>query len=317
MMTGVLARTPLAELLPRLASDKETGTLTVTTSRGAGEVRFHEGDIADAVYLRLEGPKALTRLLGEREGTFTFMSRTPPVMRRIFTPSAQLISESLQQLVETARFRAAMGELASCALFALEGPGGLSAGELSEVAQLVLARLRSPATVDEVLDDVGAPDADVLRALAELDRAGRIRKLSHASQRVSVARNDELQTVRALSARARVPGFGGAARLLFAGTPGRLAVFAHSVLCLAEAVAPPELAPPVPIPHTMGSPLWPLAFAGSVAIVRLDDAAATALAEACATAEIPLLDVAALVGELDEGSATEVATIVRAALEGA
>jgi hypothetical protein len=202
----------------------------------------------------------------------------------------------------------------------------------------VLTRLRSPATVDAVLDDVGAMDAEVLRALSELDTAGRVRRLSRTTERVPLARADQLHTVRALAARARVPGFSGAARILFAGTPGRLAVFAHSILCLADAVAPTEPPPSVPIPHTMAqiklgddvaldlvalplvpayAPVWLMAFAGSAVLVRLDDAAAAVLTEACAAADIRISDAAALVGELDEGNAATVASLVRASLEGA
>jgi hypothetical protein len=338
MITGVLSHTPLAEFLSRLGREKKTGTLTVTTGKGAGELCLHDGEIADAVYLRLEGPKALSRLLGEREGTYTFLARTPPVMRRIFAPTVQLLADSVAEVGEAARHRASMGDLAKCALVAAENPGGPTSGDLSDVARIVLARLRAPATVDEILDDVGASDTEVLRALIELDAAGRVRRLSQTAERVPIARSDQLHAVRALAARANAPGFVGAGRLLFAGTPARLAVFAHSVLSIAEANPPLEAASSLPIPYTMGTlrfgddvaldlvalplvpvyaPLWPMTFAGSAAIVRLDDAAASALAEACATVEVPLLDVATLVGSLDEGNAAAVAGLVRAALEGA
>src|SRR5262249_54128201 len=83
---GLLSRTSLRELLLALAGERRTGTVTVTTAQGAGELRLHDGDIVDAVYLRLEGAKAVARLLGERDGSFSFLPRTPPVMRRINVP---------------------------------------------------------------------------------------------------------------------------------------------------------------------------------------------------------------------------------------
>ena len=53
--------------------NRRTGVLSVTTAIGAGEVRMADGEVLDAVYRRLEGEKALYRLLGEREGTFAFV----------------------------------------------------------------------------------------------------------------------------------------------------------------------------------------------------------------------------------------------------
>ena len=96
--------------------------------------------------------------------------------------------------------------------------------------------------------------------------------------------------------------------------------------------------PSVPIPHVIATvrlgddvsldlvalplvaayaPLWPMALAGSAIVVRLDDAAETALNEACIAAEITIAEANALVGALDEGNAVHVANLVRAALEGA
>jgi hypothetical protein len=142
--------------------------------------------------------------------------------------------------------------------------------------------------------------------------------------------------MRALVSRASAPGYQGAARLVFAGTPNRLSVFAHAALCLSDAIPSPEAPPTLPIPHPIATvrfgddvdlelvalplvpayaPLWPLALAGAAIVVRLDDAAGSALTEACAAAELPVLDAQMLVGALEEGSVAQVASLVRAAIE--
>ncbi|HVJ92116.1 MAG TPA: DUF4388 domain-containing protein, partial [Labilithrix sp.] len=76
----------LGDLLIVLATEQRSGTLTVTTSKGSGEVRLVDGAVADAVYVRLEGLKAVTRMLSEREGTATFTPGSPAIMRRINVP---------------------------------------------------------------------------------------------------------------------------------------------------------------------------------------------------------------------------------------
>jgi CheY-like chemotaxis protein len=338
-VTGLLSRTSLRELLVALAGDRRTGTVTVTTAQGAGELRLHDGDIVDAVYLRLEGAKAVARLLGERDGSFSFLPRTPPVMRRINVPVPALLEKCEAQIEAAKSERASMAHLERKALFASDvTPGGPASGELSVLARAVLSRLRSPATIDDVLEELPAPDADILAAIRELDTAGRVKLLVQDGERVPLVNPEGLHSMRAHAARGKASGYEGAARVVFAGTPGRLAVAAHSALGLADAVPAPDAQPTVPAPYLMASvrlgddvsidivalplvpayaPLWPMALAGSAVVVRLDDAAALALGDACAAAEVPIVIASSLVADFDEGNAAHVAACVRGALEGA
>jgi CheY-like chemotaxis protein len=338
VLTGGLAGTPLRDLLAALGLEMRTGTLTVTTPQGAGELRLEDGELVDAVYLRLEGMKAVSRLLGEHEGSFSFSPRTPAVMRRINAPLAELLSSCEDHYTRAKTARAALASLENKALFASDTvSGGPPSGELSDLARTILSRLRSPATMDEVLEELPAPDADILLALRELDVAGRLKRLTHEGDRVPVASADALPTLRALASRAKAPGFDGAARVVFAGTPGRLAVVAHSALGLEGAIGAPDGQPTVPVPYLMAqlalgdeisldlvalplvpayAPMWPMALAGAAVVVRLDDAAALALADACAAIDLPIVDAAVIVPSFDEGSASLVASAVRAALEG-
>jgi CheY-like chemotaxis protein len=331
--SGSLAKVSLADVIETLWVDKKTGTLAVTTPLGAGDVRLHDGAIVDAVYLRFEGMKALVRMIGEFEGRFLFTPETPAVLGRISTPTKELLTLAAEQLAQAKSLRAQLGDLASKVLLA--GDSGDHA-DLTPLARAVLAKLRGPATVEEVLDDLPEPDAQILAALAELDAKGRVKRLALETQRVPLVGTDQLHLMRALVSRAAAPGYEGAARLVFAGTPSRLAVFTHAALCLADAIAASEPAPPVPIPHSIATirlgddvdielvalplvpayaPLWPLALAGSAIVVRLDDAAGSALTEVCAAAELPVLDAQILVGALEEASVTQVASLIRAAIE--
>lgn len=328
-----LDNAPLADLLVVLATERRSGTLTVTSAKGSGEVRLVEGEIVDAVYVRLEGPKAIARMIGERDGTATFTPGSPAIMRRIHGGTRKLVAEAKDVVDRSAALLASAGGLATATLVAADGA---SADSLGEVDQHVIARLRVPATLEELLDELPHSDPIILEAALRLDAKGRIKRLAHASSRVHLCGADQLHLIRAAAARARMPGFRGPARLVFAATPARLAVFGHTVLSLADAIAPSDPAPPVPVPYVVATirlgdgvdldvvglplvpayaPLWPLAVSGAALVVRLDDGAADALSESAATANVPVLDARAVFGALDETSAVQVTSLIRTALE--
>ncbi len=328
-----LEHAPLADLLVVLATEKRSGTLTVSTSKGSGEIRLVDGDVADAVYVRLEGLKAITRMISEREGTCTFAPGAPAIMRRINVPTRALVEEARALADKARELRERAGALANGTLIA--GDGGMS-DTMSAVDQHVLARLRVPALLDELLDELPHADADILDAALRLRAKNRIKQLGHASSRVQLCGADQLHLVRASAARAKTPGFKGAARLVFAATAARLAVLGHTVLSLADALPPADPTPPLPVPHSLSTirlgdgveldvvalplvpayaPLWPMALGGAAIVVRLDEGAAQPLEEACGCVAVKILDARAVFGVVDESSPVQVATLIRTALE--
>src|SRR5262249_38557334 len=161
--------------------------------------------------------------------------------------------EKCEAQIEAAKSeRASMTHLERKALFASDvSPGGPASGELTVLARAVLSRLRSPATIDDVLEELPSPDADILAAIRELDTAGRVKLLAQEGERVPLVNPEGLHSMRAHAARGKSSGFEGAARVVFAGTPGRLAVATHSALGLADAVPAPDAQPTVPAPYLM------------------------------------------------------------------
>lgn len=333
--THSLEHAPLADLLIVLATERRSGTLTVNTSKGSGEVRLVDGEVADAVYVRLEGLKAVTRMLAEREGTATFAPGAPAIMRRITTPTRALVEEARALADEAENLRKQCGSLATETLIAAEG-AITEESAVSTVDQHVLARLRVPATLDELLDELPHADAIILKATLALDALGRIKQLGHVSSRVQLCGADQLHLVRASAARARAPGFGGATRVVFAATASRLAVLGHTILSLADALPPNDPSPPLPIPHALSTlrlgdgveldvmalplipayaPLWPMVLAGASVLVRLDEGAVQPLEEACGSVGVTILDASAIFGEVDESSPVQVASLIRTALE--
>ena len=317
-----LEHAPLADLLVVLSTERRSGTLTVSTSKGSGEVRIASGEVVDAVYVRLEGLKAITRMLSEREGTATFAPGAPAIMRRINVPTRALVEEARALAEKATELRERAGTLPNGTLIAADGSTGEA---LHAIDQHVLARLRVPAMLDELLDELPHSDADILDAAIRLDAKGRIKQLGHASSRVQLCGADQLHLVRASAARAKTAGFVGAARLVVAAT----AVFAG-------ALAHPGLAPPLPVPHSLSTirlgdgveldvvalplvpayaPLWPMALAGAAVVVRLDEGAAQPLEEACGSVAVTILDARAVFGVVDESSPIQVASLIRTALD--
>lgn len=323
----------VGDLLVVLATETRSGTITLTTSKGSGEIRMVGGDVVDAVYMRLEGVKAITRMIAERDGSATFTPGAPAIMRRIHESTRKLVAEAMELALRAAELRARAGELATSTLIAVDGASGEG---LSEVELHVLTRLRMPGTADDVLDELPQSDAAILESILALDQRGRIKQLGHASSRVQLCGPDQLHLLRAAAARARVAGFEGPARLVFAATPSRLAVFGHTVLSLADAFPSTEPTPSVPVPYVLSTiklgdgvaldivalplvpayaPLWPLALAGAAVVVRLDEAAEAPLVEACSSVSLDILDARAIFGSFDESSAVQIASLIKTALD--
>lgn len=328
-----LEHAPLGDLLLVLAAELRSGTVTVTTSKGSGEVRLVDGEVADAVYVRLEGLKAITRMLGERDGTATFTPGAPAIMRRLVIGTRELVADARSLVDHAAELRRKAGDLASSMLIAAEG--SFLSG-LTDLEQLVLGRLRVPATLDDLLDDLPHSDAAVLEAVLALDLAGRLKRIGNVSARVQLCGPDQLHLLRASASRARAAGFIGPARLVFAATPARLAVFGHTVLSLADAFPSKEPVPAAPVPYVVATirlgdgveleiaalplvpayaPLWPLALAGAAVVVRLDEGAAEPLDEACSVVSVAVLEAKAIFGDVEEGSPVQVASLIKTALD--
>ena len=58
-----------------------------------------------------------------------------------------------------------------------------------------------------------------------------------------------------------------------------------------------------------------MALAGAAILVRLDEAAAQSLEEACGAVGVPMLDARAIFGSLEESSAVQVASLIKTALD--
>ncbi len=328
---GNLQQIGILDLLQLLGMNRRSGALSITTQAGAGEVRLAEGEIVDAVYRRLEGEKALYRLLGETEGVFSFASGTGQSLRRIVLPTRTLLLEGVRQIDEARARRAAL-DSEDDAFLAIVPPDTAP----KEVGQRVLEVLLAPRTLSELLDEVPLADLDVLEALSQLLDQGHVRRIAAGAERVELADAERLTVLAALAKRAAKAGFRAPPRVALAAPPQRLATLAHAVSRIADAMVPTEAVPSAPIPHTLATlrlaeggelgvvglplvdayaPLWALVLPSCAAVARLAASGSDVLETACAHAGVPIVDATALLREGDDGDPEQVASIVRLLLE--
>ncbi len=327
---GDLSQLGLPDLLQLLGANRQTGVLSVNTTQGAAEIWFSEGELVDVVYRRLEGEKALFRLLGEADGSFTFSTAGSTPARRLAATTQHLLMEGLRQGDEA---RALRGRLA------LEGQVLVRWGppELPDDppdARRVLEALSAARSLDELLDEVPLTDLELLRCVERLQRGGRLRGVPRGGLEVALADDEQLAVLGARVTRCLRGGFRAPPRLGFYAAPPRLALLAATALRLREAAAPADLVPTAPVPHVLATlrlgsdvqldllgvpaleayaPLWSLMLPGSIAIVCFEPPT-PALEELGALGGLRLLPVA----ELEPGEAADppsLARLVRRALE--
>lgn len=330
---GDLKQVSMADLLQLLAMNARTGTLSINTMHGAGEVRLVGGEVVDAVFRRMEGEKALYRLFAENEGSFAFATSAGSPHRRIRVPMHALLMEGMQQVDEVRRGTQLIADGAD-ALLALSPPPQ----DADEIQVRVAEMLTSPHTLEELLEDLPYSDLAILEALRRLLADGTVRKVHRGAIQVELAQRERFAVLSALVKKLQRVGFAGAARIAVLAPPRRITALMHSVRRIVDAIVPTESVPGAPVPYLLATlrlaegvelevqgipaleafqPLWALALPGSALVVCLGYSAPPAVQELCDVLGVPVLDAAAVLGDLDEADPGQVAALISGALESA
>jgi hypothetical protein len=327
---GDLKQVSVPDLLQLLGANRRSGTLSVATPGGQGEVRLLDGEVVDAVHRRVDGEKALIRLLGEAEGSFAFVGGSATTLRRIERPTSALMMDGVRQLDETRRLLAAL-DLGDDALLAAV----LARPEHGEVGQRVLEALITPHSVTQLLDEVPALDLDVLTALDGLLALGAVRRFAGGTLRAELADPERLSVLAALARRVARSGFDGPPRLGIAGSQRSLATALSALGRITDAVVASEV-PAAPVPHQLAtlrlgdgvtlelvgvplvdafSPLWALVLPSCAAVARLGSEPCEALDSACQLLSVPLVDGEPVLEQGGEADPERMAALVRLTLE--
>src|SRR4051812_10328504 len=165
---GGLSQLPLADLLQILAANKRTGRLVLLNGQDRGEITLSGGRAANAREGDVEGEKALFRLLSWKEGSFAFNPGPAPARMKIDRTMEDALLEGAHHSDERDRLLPLLPPLSTLVSLSAAAEDPVAP---HPVTAAVLELLKSPRTLREVLDQVDAPDLEVLAALnALLDR---------------------------------------------------------------------------------------------------------------------------------------------------
>ena len=318
------------DILRSLAEAGATGALQIKTTTGSAEVRLHQGQFVDAVYQRMQGAKALFRLLDEGDVAANFVSGVPCPLRRLTRPWADLLAEGGQHNEKCRQLRTALGDPED--LLQTE-PRAVPQGEL---AARIVSALRVPCSLDELLDWLPDLDLAVLSCVRDLTELGALRRIRRGAVQVELASAAGIEALAATARQLRRPGFSGNPRMILIGDPARLAAARQALARIVQAETPLDAAPVPPIAYHLATlslgddqhldvvalpdersyrPLFGLSLPGTALVVDLDGTQNDTLSDACAAAGALQLDAAALLGTLDPADPRQMAALVVSALE--
>jgi hypothetical protein len=325
---GDLQQVSVADLLQLLGANQRSGTLSLVTPSGQGEVRLVGGEIVDAAYRRVDGEKALMRLLGEPDGKFAFVGGTQQTLRRIQRPSHALLMDGMRQLDEAKRMldTLAIGQDSLLAVV-------LPRPDFGDVEQRVLEALLTPRVLSDLLDEVPVLDLYVLTALGTLLERGAVRRFAGGMPRVELADSERLGLFAVLAKRVARPGFDGPPRIGMAASQQRLVSMLPVLARISDTQVTTEV-PPAPVPYRLATlrlpdgvvleitglplveaftPLWTFVLPSCAAVARLEPGSNDALEAGCRLASVPLLEAdAALTGDAEP---ERLAALIRHMLE--
>ncbi|HUM09591.1 MAG TPA: response regulator [Myxococcaceae bacterium] len=167
---GALAQLALPDLLQTLALARRTGRVTLRRGAERGEVELVEGRPVDARIGAVQGEKALFRMLGWTEGTFSFQPGPAAAEARFARGTDELLLEAARQMDECRRLLDALPPPTTRWVQA----AGASLRAVPPIAREVLARLDMPRSAPELLDAIEAADLAVLQGLMLLHGEGLI-----------------------------------------------------------------------------------------------------------------------------------------------
>lgn len=336
---GNVEQMSLVDLLQLLTMNQRSGVLSFMTEAGAGEVHLTGGNVVDATYRRSEGEKALYRMLGERQGQFVFVPGQGTI-GRIATSTNALLMEAMRQIDELSRLRRELSP--GVKVFLANGPpsrpSALGVEGAEKLDREVVVALQVPRSLDELCDEMSAPDLDIVLSVQRLLACEKVEAIPLSSFTAPLAPPSQLSILRALVSRLSPKGFAPPPRLVIAASQRRILTLAHGVRYIEGVIAPRELPPRVGVPRPCGTlrlgegvdltliglpvddtyaPLWALALPGAAAVVRVDRAGGAAFVVCCEAAETRVIEADQLVKGVDLAVPAQVAALVRGALEAA
>ncbi len=239
---GDLGQLSLLDLLQLFSETRKTGILRVLPKDAPrGTVLVREGEVIDASVstvegATIEGSKAFFRLAACVEGRFEFSPEALGSRRTMAQPIRSLLLEAARQLDEGERFRRELPDpgLRVC----LSEAADKLPPAAHPLTRDVLAAAAGGASVREIVDEVSAPDYQVLRTLHALFRRGLLERdtadftpttLRAAESREGVFAAVQVDSIRAWAAAQRPPIFSGIRVPVVASDAGALRTLLEAI----------------------------------------------------------------------------------------
>lgn len=174
-ITGSLSQIPLVDLLQVFGIHKREGTIRVESSGRVGEILLRDGSIISAREGRVEGEKALFRLLTWQEGTFEFTPCTIHSPPTIAVSSDNLLIEGMRQMTEWEKVKGTFPRRDSSLRVKMD-LAHLPKG-LRPITQEVLLLLEYYSQVGDVVDNCPFPDYECYLTLQALIEKGVVEEI--------------------------------------------------------------------------------------------------------------------------------------------
>ncbi|MCI0671085.1 MAG: DUF4388 domain-containing protein [Myxococcaceae bacterium] len=234
VLEGSLAQLGIPDLLQVLAMHRRSGRLQLARGDERGDIYVGEGRPVLARAGRVEGEKALFRVLTWTDGTFSFAPGPPPSGgERITRSMDDALLEGMRQADEVARLESSLPPRH----FHLQLlPDADLKGAQHPVTECVVELLRQSRALQDVVDLTPASDLDVLGVVATLLSKGVARVLEEAPEvrgpepLLGAADAHALRT-RALKGRSSTPSV-AVAKVLLCGGPAAVRAFLDQVPAL-------------------------------------------------------------------------------------
>ena len=166
---GSLSQLGIPDLMQILGMNKRSGRLNLERGNERGEIIVSDGRAVNARLGRVEGEKALFRLLAWTDGNFTFAPGASNVKARINRAMDDALLEGFRQADEVNRLLPTLPPRNTRLGLA---PDADLTQEQHPVTAQVMELLRQPRALGEVLDLAPANDLDVLGVLSTLIQKG-------------------------------------------------------------------------------------------------------------------------------------------------
>jgi len=102
-VSGSLSEISIPDILQILSNARRTGLLSISSSRGVGEIYLDSGRVVDAIYSGLRGEEAFYQIIGWEDGTFNLDPDVLMLGSTINRSTDGLIMEGLRRLDESKR----------------------------------------------------------------------------------------------------------------------------------------------------------------------------------------------------------------------